>query len=735
VYPVYIDPGTYDARTQASWLDVAHDFSGGTGGSCSGSWGCWGNWDYTDPAGGIRAGVYCSPDGNGNCVDPSPDSTWGVYRSYLNFAVPSGVYGAVFVGARLTLNEVWSWSCTASKLEMYQTTRAVSGETWANRPNEAVTSTNTGWQDSVTTANGWSGTSGNCPVAPVTLNANAALNQVASDASQPDTVTLELRASLADEQASPPLVNTWKRFQATASSGHCPDNGAPCLKVFWMHEPNRATVTGTEQTFSTATGQVSTHCATASGSPDYVGTARPWLDGSVTDQDSGVTLTGKISWTDVTQGATGNGSFGGGAVQQDGSYRDQAPAGVFADGQEYQWQAYGEATAVNPLTGNTVTEDGPASSGSCYVTVDTSPPAGTVTVTSNVYTSGTASGKIGEPGTFTFADPAYSGADSDVVGYFYGIDNSQPSSYVAAANGTASITVTPYTSSEEDLDVQAVDRAGNRGPLATNSSGTVIPSFKIIPSVTLPNIATMGYWTLDNTSADASGNGGGVALAAGGSYPCGSANPPGHACWLAGEADANRPVVSNEAGFTVSAWVYWAGCASYCVAMSQDESGSSGDVSTFALGWEQHGQQGCTGTTGCWTFAMNYAGAGTALDQAQDPVNGSLTPGWVQLTGVFDPLAPVGSLRGTLTLYVNDTSPAAQFAGAPDWTSTPTGVLRLGAGFGGATPWRSGSYANLVSDACAFYGALQPADVATLYAGNSTSPDGCSLIAAKYESP
>jgi hypothetical protein len=297
--------------------------------------------------------------------------------------------------------------------------------------------------------------------------------------------------------------------------------------------------------------------------------------------------------------------------------------------------------------------------------------------------------------------------------------------YVPATNGTATITLAPYTSSQENLYVQAVDHAGNLGPLNMSGS-TAVPSFVLIPGATLPNVSTLGYWKLNGSSADSSGKGSSVTLATGAAYPCAGADPPGYTCSLAGEADTSRPVVSNQAGYTVSAWVNASGCVQYCVAMSEDAS----SVSAFTLAY----QASCPASSGgCWDFSMNLTDSQTStLDTAQAPAAQSQAGQWVQLTGVFNPLQVVGSHRGTLTLYVNGAQ-AAQFVGVPIWSTTPSGVLRMGAGFGGATPW-----AGDLSDACVFYGALSSApvppqttsDIQSLY--DHGSGDGCAVLDGLY---
>ncbi|MHB1596373.1 MAG: hypothetical protein ACYCO9_19275 [Streptosporangiaceae bacterium] len=734
VYPLYIDPDP-TSETQNSWSDVAHNFNGGTGaGPCSGSggsWGCWGDWEYTDPAGGIRSGVYCATPyyGDPNCTDPSPDSTWGAYRSYFNFAVPSAIFGASYVDATLSLNEVDSWSCTASTVELWQTAHAGQGLTWANRPAEQT------WQDSASVAKGYSS---NCAPGGITLSASSALGRAA--ANDWSTVTLEVRAKLADENASPPAVNSWKRFQATGTGSDCASNGAPCLQVFWLHAPDQAQAIGTQDTFNAQTGQGGiTDCSTHQASPDYVPVGNPGWQ-ALANQPEGRDVDGYFTWKNLTTGASGtklaalNNPYNSGA-----RFTGQRTGG---NGDEYQWQAYAttSTTITDPLNANqpVPAQYGTSSSPPCYFTIDTTAPTGVVSVTSDIYQNGVASGQVGKAGTFTFTDPDYSGADSDVVGYQWSLNSSQTTQYVPATSGTASITIKPYSTSAETLYVRAVDRAGNLGPWKTNSQGTVIPSFTIQAATTPANISTMAWWRLNANGSDVSGLGNNTALQPGASWPCASsASPPGYLCALSGQADTATGVVSPEAAFTVSAWVSTAGCSGTCVAMSEDGSA----VSAFTLGYQASGTAGSSSpvTCPCWLFSMRAADSTTSNTYTAAAAATAAQQGgaWTQLDGVFDP----DSL--TVTLYVNGSIPsppgaAEVYPGPGRWLpATPVlpGPLRLGAGYRGASPW-----AGRLSSSCVFYGVLPDtplsgqhfSDIYTLDHGSGSTTDGCQALDGLY---
>jgi hypothetical protein len=710
IYPVFIDPswnGDQSDGTAPTWSDVWKNGAGSPGGE----------WEFTDPLGGIRAGVYCSPDNNGNCQDSTPDSTYGIYRSYLNFPLPSGYAGSQpdYTDAQLQLQESWSWSCTHSELDLWQTDKATQGITWTSRPQQLSQI------GTATTAHGWEppGGGSSCPTAQVNLPAGQALQAAGASGYSANTVTLELRADDHDEANW--TVNSWKRFQVSSVD----------LVFFWEHAPSAPSSYGTQGVFNPGTGQFYTDCATHQGGPDFVDVNNPtwqtWIDDPLDRQydanpnnnNSAAQLDGEFNWQNLTTGASNSSP-----LPDPGNHRTLGPAAngnpagaefsvqrTGTPGDEYGWSAWGQTIATSTNIGS---DTAPALSGptspTCYFMIDTTVPSGVVSV------SGSANDKVGTPAQYTLTDPNFGSSDSNVVGFFYGI-GAAGTGYVPATNGQATITLTPFTIQNMDLYVQAVSDAGRPGPLATGGA----PSFVISPTTPTANIATMGYWRLNNNSMDTSGDGAYLTLQPGASYACGSgANPPGYTCSLSGEADTGRPVVSSESAYSVSAWVNMAGCSSYCVALSEDAS----HTSVFALAW----QSGCQGNNGCWVYQMRASdNQSTTMQTAtsQPLSQGSATNTWVQLTAVFNPDQVVGSEPvGTMTLYVNGTQ-AGQIYGISPWNSLPAGVARIGAGFAGANPWDG-----TVSDACVFYGPLASSDVTSLYAGGQA--DGCAALATTY---
>jgi hypothetical protein len=768
VYPVVIDPGINYTTTQAGWLDVAHDFTGystnGSAGSCGaqgGAWTCWGNWDFQDPTGGIRAGFWCNgpvtppvepPPASNICYDSSPDSTWGVYRTFLNFNLPSGLAGADYVDAQLSVFDTWSYSCSENSImQLWQTTQANQDASWGNQPTELD------WQDSTTNAFG-----NKCNGGGITLNATNALTTAANNNS--NEVTLELRAKSDTDTTAPPDLTNWRRFQATGSS--CPQPGSggyPCLQVFWMHTPDKATGQAAEGTFNAANGETDTHCSTGVNNPDYVNVNRPWLDASVTDQDSGLaSFTTQIKYQQVFPGTGSSATFAGGVVQNDGSFRSQVPAGKFINDTEYEWQAQGVATAIDPVGGGQVVETGPLSS-PCYVMVDLAEDQGVPDVvgTINVIHTGTATSTaptsapflVGDTNYVIFSDPSYPalGPDNDLVGYLYAVGSSQPTQYVQATNGTANVPIRPYSEHAEDIYVRAVDAAGNLGPMNKDAGGSSIPNYSFTAATDgNTNIATMGYWPLNNTAADQSGDGNDLNLTPNAAFACGStANVPGYTCSLGLEADTSGGVVSPESGFTVSAWATtdnWPCTNNTCVLMSEDSSQNNpNNTSVFWLAYQGSGSAGSPGSTvscPCWVFEVWPSGDRSAnpVVAARHVTAGQQQGDWTQLDGVYDPTLETGNVA----LYVNgdDSGTGDQQTISLTWPTTIPGPLRLGAGPPGNASWDP--WAGNVSDACAIFGPLSntltppgraKSYIQLLYNGDGTSgsgADGCAWANQNY---
>jgi hypothetical protein len=410
--------------------------------------------------------------------------------------------------------------------------------------------------------------------------------------------------------------------------------------------------------------------------------------------------------------------------------------------------------------------DGNATFPWCYFTIDTSHPDAP-----KITTSWQPTNPIGTYGTFTFAEPpgyttGYSEGplqnQDDVVGFLYGIDSSDPSVYVPASSmgGSATLNFTPFTPSEIDLYVQAVGAGGNLSNWGGNTSTPGVTEYEIDTAPAPGDVAVLGWWKLngnglvDTTSGDPTEN---LSLLGNAGFGCASGdNAPGYSCSLSlsGSADhaATRPVLGNDANFTVSAWVNPSGCEqAYCAVLSQ----GAGSVSAFTLGYQASGSAGSSLSSPvncpCWLFSMPKSDtAGNEYDPGDPSGTGwyvaavhasSAAGNWTQLTGVLD------ASHGQIELYVNggdvgvsggsagDGNPAATASASP-WTQPGTGSFRLGADWtnaGGVADYFDGS----ISDACAFYGVLDQSDIESLYTGDPSAPggtpDGCSVVAGAHQ--
>ncbi len=242
-------------------------------------------------------------------------------------------------------------------------------------------------------------------------------------------------------------------------------------------------------------------------------------------------------------------------------------------------------------------------------------------------------------------------------------------------------------------------------------------------------IATLAWWKLNasrgSTAADATGYGKTAKLSGDAAFGCPKRSAPdGYRCSMAvtgkgGQALTSQPEISLGSSFSVSAWVNLTKCATSCVALSQDAS----HVFQFALRYQRVCRAG--GKKGaCWKFTESFSDdAGAKQGNAASAPGSAKLGTWTQLTGVSD------AHHQQLLIYVNgvqgpETGPALALVGGPD------GPVRIGNQIPGGT---SHDWNGRISDVCAFYGALQPADAVVADHGDKAHPhDGCAALFAKY---
>ncbi|TDE27431.1 LamG domain-containing protein [Nonomuraea mesophila] len=518
-------------------------------------------------------------------------------RTFFQMNTGSAIHGKQIVKATLRTYETWSYSCNARKVEAWATNRISKSTTWNKQP---------AWVTKLDTKNVAKGWGSNClpggvefDVTPQVVNA-AAKNW--------PNVTIGLRATSETDQYA------WKKFRNNPSLviEYNSPPAAPVAADLWS-DPGGA-------------------CASGDDRP-VIGTDTPKLWAKLTDADNSVR--GRFEWYD--DGGVKSGEFVTPLGSSGGAFSATIPNSLFSDGALIRWRVRAED--------GTATSDW---SPWCEATVDATAPGKEPQVSSPDYTENGWSDGVGLPGTFAFAPNGV----PDVAAYLWGLDTTAKAETQPAADGTASIVLTPRHSGPNVLAVRSRDRAGHLGPIRTyvfNVNTGRPPS---------------GHWTMDDGQ-------GAVAADATKAHPATlhgatwTSGRTGSALALAGSyAQTSGPVVDTSRNFTVSAWVRLTGTAGSATAVTQE----GGRTGAFALQYAKADDR--------WALSLTGADAdGTTVTRALSQAAPRLGE-WTHLTGVHD------SAAGQISLYVNGRLEST-VAVSPPWNAT--GPLTIGRGrVGGA---------------------------------------------------
>ncbi|MYS66584.1 hypothetical protein GTW66_21945 [Streptomyces sp. SID5473] len=186
-----------------------------------------------------------------------------------------------------------------------------------------------------------------------------------------------------------------------------------------------------------------------------------------------------------------------------------------------------------------------------------------------------------------------------------------------------------------------------------------------------PEFAPGARWTLDDTPADAKGNGHTLALGSGTNWTSGKSAGGLAFDGLEGHAYTAGPVVRPDAGFTVAAWVKLDVIGRTQTIVSQDGTDRSG----FRLSYE-HDPAG----PGAWTFGItgNAHTGGTVPDKVLKATTVPRTGTWVHLAGVYrTPNPREDEQTGEMKLYVDG---RLQASGPYTSVAVAGGVLAVGRG-------------------------------------------------------
>jgi concanavalin A-like lectin/glucanase superfamily protein len=552
-YPVYIDPNMSYAGSRLAWTAVWKKFPTTT---------------YYNSSDVARVG-YEAQEGN-------------TVRSMFRMST-SGVRGKHIISATLRTYEVWSWSCSARSVGLWQTGSFTSSTNWNNQPARTTSSPLV----SVGVAKGYSAS---CPAGGVDFAGSALTNVIASRAaSNLSDVTFQLAAVNETD------TYAWKKFRNN-----------PTLEVVYNSVPSVPTGLSTDPGLP---------CITGSGRP-VIGTATPTFRAKITDPDSGQPVGAHFEWWNT--GGTKIGEKITAKVSSGTVHSATVPSGAFATGRTYSWRVRAEdGTDVS------------AWAGWCELTVDTTAPKAP-TVSSTTYPQTLPGqdpvykGAIGLSGSFTFSPAS---GDTDVAGYVYGLNTYPPATSVAAGGTalTATVSLTPTMDLLNTLYVRSKDRAGNLSAIYGYQ-------FYVRP-VTFPT----GQWKLDEvagaTAADVSGNGYTATLTGGTAWTTGRIGGALALNGTSGAAGTASAVLRTDLSFTVAAWVRFDGATEWrhYTAVSQDGSLNSG----FQLGYN----------TGSDRWMMTMPSADTTTETNVDAL--STAPpalhAWTHLVGVYDKAA--GQIR------------------------------------------------------------------------------------------
>lgn len=272
--------------------------------------------------------------------------------------------------------------------------------------------------------------------------------------------------------------------------------------------------------------------------------------------------------------------------------------------------------------------------------------------------------ELGVSGTFV-ADAA----DTDVVGYRWGLNTDAPATAVSTTSGSAkTISFTPTTFGPSRLAVRAVDGAGNLGPIRYADiwvdGGTAAHHWKL--DETTGSVADDAIGTLNATFSGAyTWAGGRWSVHCDAFGDCVPLDPTDGAVRFTsfgsgtGSARTTGQAVNPAGNFSVSAWVRLDSddTVQTFAALSQD----GGTRSSFKLGYIA-GQ----GAWGFWMRDSQTPGWIRAVSPAGFPI---VRHDWVHLTGTYD------SNERILRLYVDGDLVGTAELGAPH---TVSGDFRIG---------------------------------------------------------
>ncbi|TVZ94910.1 concanavalin A-like lectin/glucanase superfamily protein [Streptomyces sp. BK340] len=605
-FPVYIDPQTYTPKA-GEWTMVSR------------YWASEPQWRFNgdkDAGVGYCGWYYCAP--------------YDVKRLFYRFPT-ADISGKTILSATFVAQETWSGSCSARSVQLWRTKPFDSDTTWNSSADN--------WLEQLDSKSVAMGGGADCPSSKLELDATAAVKYAASHGS--DYTSFGLRAADEGDKYG------WKRFSDDAYlrvKYNKPPTQIPMSQL--NQEPGGICKKPEKKAYIRSLPQLSANKVTDPDKDQVAVQFQLWWDAGSgfkpqwtskkedlkskpSGKDFSITLTENLPGTSKT-------------IPRDKTVAWLARAWDYDQGKIYSpspWSDAGSATGCY-FVWDTKTPEGPKITSGDYPSKDDSDP------NDPVYDG------VGRYGTFTL-----DASDTDVVKYWFGINEEPSSDNEVATTGGAARTVSfrPTRSGTNFLYAQAFDSAGR----ISEQSRYVFRVKSGQP--------TRAEWKLDEASGatQAAGSSAARTLDLKGSPTLGAAGVDGNAVSLDGVDDylvSDIPTVDTSTGFSVTAWVKLDKMpAAAAVVAAQPGNNAPG----FELYYSK--------TNDRWAFNQYSADTTTAtpVRVMQSAAGGVKAGAWVHLAGIYS------SSAGQLSLYVNGT-----LAGTTPY-STPWDArrgLQIGAG-------------------------------------------------------
>lgn len=586
----------------------------------------------------------------------------------------SAINAKILRAATLKSFETWSYSCTKSTVQAWETNAIYSSTTWKVQPT---------WKSQLDSVSAASGRDGCTPGGSwVSFDVLAAVQH--SQAAGGYNTTIGLRASSETGEAG------WKRFRNNAT-----------LSIEYNSRPGTPT--------SLKTTYPSSSCVTGAGRPSLPRVDPPILNATIKDADGvkGQTVQGKFEIWNLAHSSMVH-SFYTPSKKPGGLYVDSVP--TLADG-SYAWRVLGydnmNYSAWSQWCEFTVDGTRPA-----QPSLESVPTAGYCTADAGVGDSNTdAACAVGQTSKFRVTPP-----DSGVTKYKWSVNATLPTSaFIPIA--TRDFTISHSTFGPETVRVWTYDAAGNistgPGELEYRVSGA----------------ARSGWWRMDDVGAtltDASGRNRPMTMVGGYTRVAGTFAPPADSepsefydptdfatkfNGSTAQATTASPVLTMGSGYTLSAWVRLdSPVTTRGIIVSQDRGTAATSAWSASLFADPPSTLNASDPTSCACPGgrIGFATFDGVKNSEYVYADTTLVPGrWTHVVAVYSPAEP------SMSLYVDgDLVDSRGDAGTASQTSsTLAGPLRVGHLNNYPTGWFPG----VIDEVGTFDGAFDDVQAQELY--------------------